>query len=1090
MGKLLIDNYLPENYGANAQNWCAIEDNRGVIYFGNTENILEYDGTNWRKILIPNSTALSMDIDKNGRIYVGGINEFGYLAPDSLGLINYFSISKDLKSKNKDFKNVWTTIYHNEAIYFRTSEFICRYNSKNTTNKKTIFKIWKKKNINSFFIVNNEKFVGVKGVGLCKIIGDSIKLIKQSNIFANTKIYGIFVLEKKTIIATKDKGLYIYNKNSKSKDSIIYKINLKADKFLIQNHVYKVIVLNNNYIAFTTRKNGVLITDYKFNPIQILNKDVGVAHNFVFNVFQSKLNDLWICSNQGIDKVKLETKFTLWDESLGVDNTVDDIIKFNKKIYYTSLGGLYFLNNSSFYKNTLSNNFLKTTELNKECYKFLVFKENSPQKQLLVATNSGIYKKTTKKKFTKVGNRHSLSFCISKKSPNLVFVGERGGLSSMWWNSTNNKWVDNGQFSGLSLGDVQNLVEDDYGNLWLCDNLKIFKLKFQHNKNPYSNIISNNPVNIKTFDSIQNVVGLSQVKIFNYKNKDTSLVIFTTSKGFYNYDKEKDKIVKCDFFINNFNETITSFTQDKKGNVYFNQAFCYLQKNGSFKVDSFFMKRLNWYANSLYYNNEVLWIGSIKKLGKIDISKQNNDTNTFNTIIRKVTITDSVIFKGTNFSEYNNTKNLKTELLQTENLIPILKYKNNSILFEFSALFFEKENSNLYSYFLEGFDKKWSVWSNKTEKEYTNLHEGNYCFNVKAKNIFGVESVAAKYKFVILPPWYRTFLAFIIYFILSALFIFLIVKLNTKRLIQAKNKLEKTVSLRTKEITEKNIILKMQNEEINAQNEEIKAVNTQLDSYKDHLEEKIIKQTKDLIKAKENAEKANQLKTAFLENLSHEIRTPLNAICGFSEILGADNTLSEENVLFIKHINKSSETLLNIITSIISVSKIQVGDFDIKITKQNLFRFLQKIYNELKTSEKLKENKNIELKLNTNNLLTDKIIYSDFYTLKIIFSSLIDNAIKFTEKGTVEFGVLEEDENTIQFYVNDTGIGISKNESKFIFDKFRKIDSDKSKLYRGLGLGLNIAKSMIEKLGGKIRLNSEINKGTSFYFTIPINKKT
>ncbi|MEN8121507.1 MAG: ATP-binding protein [Bacteroidota bacterium] len=317
-------------------------------------------------------------------------------------------------------------------------------------------------------------------------------------------------------------------------------------------------------------------------------------------------------------------------------------------------------------------------------------------------------------------------------------------------------------------------------------------------------------------------------------------------------------------------------------------------------------------------------------------------------------------------------------------------------------------------------------------------------------------------------------------------------KFQNLNLEQIVNKRTETIELQKNEIVEKNAKLTSineevicQNEEISQQNEEIKTINIKLDEYKNNLEKKIVEQTKDLIRAKENAERADLLKTAFLENLSHEIRTPLNAIVGFSNLLENLGNLSDTEKDFVMHINFGSKSLLKIVDSIMQVSKIQLGEYKISLTEFNITKLIHELFEEFKASDEYRKKKKLELKLNLKGLPEHKLMNSDISGVRIVFFNLIENAIKYTESGLVEIGVLLKNENIIHFYVKDTGIGIGKGDIKFIFEKFRKIEPGKTKLYRGLGLGLTIAKSMVEQLGGRIWLESEAGKGSTFYFIIP-----
>jgi signal transduction histidine kinase/ActR/RegA family two-component response regulator len=244
---------------------------------------------------------------------------------------------------------------------------------------------------------------------------------------------------------------------------------------------------------------------------------------------------------------------------------------------------------------------------------------------------------------------------------------------------------------------------------------------------------------------------------------------------------------------------------------------------------------------------------------------------------------------------------------------------------------------------------------------------------------------------------------------------------------------------------------------------------------------------KDLLQAKEKAEESDRLKSAFLANMSHEIRTPMNAILGFAELLTLpDSSLTpEERINYTKLIHNSGNNLLHLIDDIIDISKIEAGQLKIIIKDAPINRILKDLlqsYNEIK---KLKGRENIELILNETALTQDIILRTDPLRFQQIISNLIDNALKFTEDGFIEFGYHIQSKNFLLFYVKDTGIGIEQNKKQAIFDRFRKLEDDKTRVFRGAGLGLAISRNLVELLGGKIWVESVPGAGSSFYFTIP-----
>lgn len=248
-----------------------------------------------------------------------------------------------------------------------------------------------------------------------------------------------------------------------------------------------------------------------------------------------------------------------------------------------------------------------------------------------------------------------------------------------------------------------------------------------------------------------------------------------------------------------------------------------------------------------------------------------------------------------------------------------------------------------------------------------------------------------------------------------------------------------------------------------------------------------VKEQKALRKAKIKAERADQLKSAFLANLSHEIRTPLNGILGFSQFLKHSIPKDDKNQKYIDFILANGKQLLHQIIDIIDISKIDSGQFP--IYKKNFI--LNEIMHELEYSfnEKMRQLGLKDINLFLEMGLTDKDsgIYSDDQKIKQVLSNFLNNALKFTHHGDIHFGYKLEEKN-IRFFVKDTGIGISSENIKSIFERFHQVDFSLSRKYEGAGLGLAIADGIVRLLGGEIGANSELNNGSEFYFTIPYKK--
>lgn len=236
-----------------------------------------------------------------------------------------------------------------------------------------------------------------------------------------------------------------------------------------------------------------------------------------------------------------------------------------------------------------------------------------------------------------------------------------------------------------------------------------------------------------------------------------------------------------------------------------------------------------------------------------------------------------------------------------------------------------------------------------------------------------------------------------------------------------------------------------------------------------------------LIEAKEKAEESDRLKSAFLANMSHEIRTPMNGILGFSELLKEPNLSGEEQQKYISIIEKSGERMLNIINDIISISKIEAKLMEVNWQKSNINEQIDYIYTFFKPEV---EGKGMQFAFKKGLSLEEATLKTDREKIYAILTNLVKNAIKYSEKGSIEFGYTKTDKN-LEFYVKDTGIGIEKIRQEAIFERFIQADIADKMALQGAGLGLSISRAYVEMLGGKIWLESEFGKGSTFYFTLP-----
>lgn len=256
-------------------------------------------------------------------------------------------------------------------------------------------------------------------------------------------------------------------------------------------------------------------------------------------------------------------------------------------------------------------------------------------------------------------------------------------------------------------------------------------------------------------------------------------------------------------------------------------------------------------------------------------------------------------------------------------------------------------------------------------------------------------------------------------------------------------------------------------------------------SYIGNLFEENSNQKIALIKAKIKAEEGDLLKASFLANLSHEIRTPMNAINGFTELLLNTEIDEKERVEYLNVIQNNGKNLVSIIDDLIEMSKIDANQIAPNFSEINLESCIVELYKTVKVT--IPKSKPVKFKLVKSSLPAEYNIITDEIKLKQIIINLLTNAIKYTDEGLVTFSYeIDEKEELVHFTIEDTGAGIDEDQHKHVFDRFKRVENDKSIKVGGLGLGLSISKAYIEILGGAINLKSEVGVGSTFYFSIPL----
>jgi|GEM_PF-1336494 len=417
-----------------------------------------------------------------------------------------------------------------------------------------------------------------------------------------------------------------------------------------------------------------------------------------------------------------------------------------------------------------------------------------------------------------------------------------------------------------------------------------------------------------------------------------------------------------------------------------------------------------------------------------------------------------------------------------------LSHKQNYISLSFTLLDYASPGRNEYRYILHGLDEDWIYSNTRNYVSYSSMTPGEYRFEAYGKTPTGDWcKQPLTFSFSIQPPFWKTrgFIALgilIVGGIIAGVFYLAIVRERWQNA-----KLAKLVQEQTQDLRSANDQLEQQKEELQLKSEEIHKQNVELAQHKENLEQKVHERTEDLEQAKLMAEESDRLKSSFLANLSHEIRTPLNAIVGFTSMLEPAKNLKKGEINLVDHIQRNSSDLLRLIDNIIELSLVETEQLKLVPNDFSLRSFFRQLNEQFHGSYVCFSTGKIKLNLKLEGIPPEMVVTTDENRLRQVILNLVDNAVKFTDEGSISIKAEVLEEKVLKIVVEDSGIGISPEDQAVIFDRFRKIEKETSKLYRGSGLGLALCKHLVILLGGSIEVHSVLKQGSRFEFTIPVS---
>ena len=786
-GLPFIHNFDPAGYGVTSQTWALAQDREGMVYVGDSENgILVFDGARWTRIPVPErATVRSLALGADGRMYVGTVGDFGYLAPDPSGKLAFVSLLETVPAADRKFADVWTIHATDEGVYFATLSRLFRY-------RDGAMEVWKpRESFHLSFLVNGTIHVREVGRGLMRLVDDRLELVPGSERFADEKIYVVLpwrgpgAQPGDLLLGTRSQGWFIHDGHT------FRAWKTGADAEINEANLYGATWLADGRLAVNTLSGGIFLLDRRGHLLRRLTRASGLSTDVVLALFQDHQKGLWVATGSGVSRVEVESPLTHFGERSGLRGLLLSILRHQGTLYVGTTEGLFRL---------LPGNarFEQVPQVPAMSWQFAAVGPH-----LLVATYDGVLTlggKEPRMVFdTPLG---ALSLLRSPSEPSRVFVGMQEGLASIRLDA-DGRWVDEGRIDTFQ-DEVRSIVADaDMDTrLWLgtwSGDLVRLTLPAGWDGANRDNAAK---VVVERFGTTEGLPG-GQNQVVEIDGEPR----FITSKGIYRFDPRSRHFGPDPDFADLFPDgprRVVALHQSAPGEIWlYSDTEGGISETGRAIRDG---SGWRWQVTPLQPiagsaiavmaddPDGVVWLGGDKGLFRYQPARAVRDQAGFRSLLRGVAGHDgAMLFTGAASAE-----------------VPEIPYAQNALRFEFAAPIYDTLAANRYQVLLEGLDRDWSPWSGDAYRDYTNIPDGQYRFRVRARNVYGLVGEEATFDFRVVPPWYRTVWAWTLWIALASLALWLLLRWRSAALHQRNQELAALVDQRTAELAQLNEALVQQ----------------------------------------------------------------------------------------------------------------------------------------------------------------------------------------------------------------------------------------------------------------------------------------
>lgn len=728
------EHYAPPEYEQDPQNWGVAQDDRGIIYVANNHGVLEYDGERWR--LIPTSTgSFVRSLAGDSTVYVGAKGDFGFLAPDSLGVLRYSSLYEKIPVEERDFEDIWNTHILDDDVYYQANNRLFRWDGSEIVSWQS------QEGFHTSFVVEGRLYVRDYGRGLVRLDEDSLELVPNGEIFHETPIYMMVSHPSgKLLIGTQNKGLLLYDGKT------FEPFGEHLTSYLQENDLYHGCRLPGNRYALATLGGGVIIVNDRGEVVRVLDSSSGLPDNWVNYVFADKEGQLWMALNSGgVFRADLNAPLSVHDERTGLEGIVEVIHKHRGRLYVATNSGLYILKRG---KDQVLDE--KSAAFEKVGLSPLVWDMVSVGEDLLAGTDEGGVHLINRPDSGSIADWSFTYDLLAATGEPRVYAATRSGLKGLV--RSNEQW--NSFAIGAVDREVRSVAQSQEDVLWVTsiDGVLTRTVLADGGREATTTIEYDStaglPTGYKTVEIVNDKVTVfSSEGFFQVANPDAP----PGSWRFENRPSLLPAVVES--------ENVT-YTQDVWGNLWVAAAGHVhkgvRQSNGSYDWQN--IRPLHFPKSDplrmLTSRDSTVWLGSGRKLFRFAASEHREvrtATATFRPYIRQVTTLrdGDVVFGGV----------LAALGLDSTLTLPY----GHDIRVDVAAPLYSTVEPHDYRYKLSGREDEWSDWTNDASERYRDLWEGSYELMVQARNDRGELSTVASMNLNVLPPWYRSLWAYLFY---------------------------------------------------------------------------------------------------------------------------------------------------------------------------------------------------------------------------------------------------------------------------------------------------------------------------------------